>query len=147
MITLLTHIAKLLTFQHRGRGLNWDLAQTKTLIATALLFPFLLYLTYYGGVVFFDTLIQHWGYVVLAVATVAFSFRYLERVMFLRTEVGVALLCCAFSVIRLTFNTVGIDHAYLDAAINAWQVSALVWYVLVSRVTVTLTRDAKQIQR
>lgn len=145
MITILSHLGRLMTFQHKGNGLNWDLEKAQQLVLLAFTLPFFVYAARYGVDELGRLFLLKWEVALGAIAAISLLFFHFQRVMFLRTEVGVILLCLAFYALRLTLDAFGLSAVKsITYFIHLWQISAVAWYISASRIKVRVTHQAKQ---
>lgn len=131
------HALRLLTFTHRGKGLNWTAGQTLWLLAFTAGLPFFLYATQSGVDQFWDYFSINWHYP-LGVAIVFLSLGLIvRRTPFTRNVVGIILLAALFQLIRFSASWLDVFHLTgVKESLIVWQVCAMAWYFKVSHISI-----------
>lgn len=139
MKTLLIHITRLASFQHKGAGLNWEPFEARQLAGIVFFMPVLIYVMRNGmenAIVYFTS---HSGLLAAFIGAFALLFIHLGRRHFIQAEVGLLLLCLAFYLIVFAFGffSVTLTSGALYGLL-LWLIAAAAWYVHASRVKVSV---------
>lgn len=139
MSDLLKHVYQLITFQHQGRGLDWDAKNAQQLVLVAFLMPLLIYTARHGAEALIHYLMANWMLGALGALATAWLLIHLQRVTILRVEVGVILICLTFYLMRLTLSLIMIESVKWAIYVTyLWQGMSLACFIVSSRIKVSI---------
>ena len=138
---LISHFIDLACFRHKGRGLNWSTRHAQMLLFITFATPLVFLFAQFNLVHFF--LENKVLSIVWLLSGLYFYFDF-KTATFIRTEVGVLLLCLSFYLLRLILSTI-LPETTPQAVITTtfvWQTLAVIWYIKSSRIKVEVARTA-----
>lgn len=130
-----TDILKLLLFQHKGLNLNWDENSTRLLTIANIFLFFVLFAIKQGEHNLLALAKAHWLITLNLVGITGFLFMHYANTMILRVEVGILLICIAFTLIHIVImDMASTTPQELINLLYLWQILAIYWYYGVSRI-------------